>query len=70
MENLQRKEAYKNAVKDVKKHLAAGDTTHAKTLMPTLYKAIDKAVKTGTIHANKAARLKSRLAKKLATTAS
>lgn len=37
----------------------------AEAMLPTLYKAIDKAVKVGTLKKNTAARMKSRAAKSL-----
>ena len=67
--NLKKKEAYKTTAKEIKKLSAQGNAQQAKTLLPRLYKALDKAAKTRAIHPNKAARLKSRLAKKLATAA-
>ena len=62
-QNLKRKEAYKNAVRDFTKLLVAGKTKDAEKLLPQLYKALDKAAKTGVIKKNKASRLKSRLAR-------
>ena len=66
--NLIKKEAYKKTVKEITKLAAAGNRDQAKTLIPNLYKALDKAAKTRAIHSNKAARLKSRLAKIAART--
>lgn len=63
--NLKRKEAYKKTAGEIKKLLAAGNKEKVKSLIPNLYKALDKAAKTHAIHTNKAARLKSRVAKKL-----
>lgn len=63
--NLTRTNAYKSAVKQLKK-LAATSKEGAAKLLPTAYKAIDKAAKTGVIKKNKAARLKSGVAKFLA----
>lgn len=63
--NLQKKEAYKKAVKEIKKALVAKDIEKAKTLISKAYKALDKAAKVGVIKKNKASRLKSRLAKRL-----
>lgn len=54
--NTRRKEGVKTATKAVTKSLSAGDLSAA-------YKALDKAVKTGVLKKNTAARRKSRLAK-------
>jgi small subunit ribosomal protein S20 len=64
--NLKRKEAYKNAAKNLKKLTAAGKVDDARKLLPQLYKVLDKAAKTRVIHQNKAGRLKSRLTKLIA----
>lgn len=50
-------------VKKVKKLVALKEFDKAKDLIPLAYKAIDKAAKKHIFHDNKAARLKSRLAK-------
>lgn len=42
--------------------VASGDEAAAKAMLDAEYQALDKAVKYGTIHKNKAARKKSRLA--------
>ena len=63
--NLKHSEAYKSAIKQFKK-LAAIGKKEAQKLLPKAYKAIDKAAKTGVIKKNKAARLKSGVAKLLA----
>lgn len=59
--NLMRKEAYKNALKQIKKLVAANKIGEAEKLVPEAYKALDKAAKTGVIKPNAAARRKSRL---------
>lgn len=59
--NVRRKVALKAEVKEVKKLVAAKDVKGAEKHLPTAYKAIDKAVKTGLIKKNAAARKKSRL---------
>lgn len=61
--NLQKKEAYKRAVKDIKKLALAGKKKDAEKLLPALYRTLDKAAKTNTIKKNKASRLKSRITK-------
>jgi small subunit ribosomal protein S20 len=62
--NLKRANDYKWAVKDLKK--VATDKKEAPKLLAKAYKAIDKAAKTGVIKKNKAARLKSGVAKLIA----
>lgn len=61
--NLVKKEAFKDAVKKIKKLLQTNKTEEAKKLIPEAYKTIDKAAKTGVIKKNTAARKKSRLMK-------
>jgi len=63
-ENLLQRAAFKRAVKDTKKAVDAGATNVAE-LFSKAQSVLDKAAKNNTIHPNKAARLKSRLAKKL-----
>ena len=65
-ENLIHKESFRQAVKAVKKAVLAGSDEVVK-LFSTAQSSLDKAAKSKTIHPNKAARLKSRLAKKVAT---
>lgn len=57
--NLEHSNAYKSAVKELKKLASAGQTKETQNLLAKAYKAIDKAAKTGVIKKNKAARLKS-----------
>jgi len=59
--NIRRKAAMKDITKEVDKAVLAGDTKKAEELLPTAYKAIDKAEKRGVIKENTAARKKSRL---------
>lgn len=59
--NLRRKDAMNSVVKMIRKHVSAGNTKEAETLLPNAYKAIDKAAKRGVIKQNTAARKKSRL---------
>lgn len=63
--NLARRGALKKTVKQVKKAVEAGDKNAAQALVPELMKVADKAAKHNVIHANKAARLKSRLVKRI-----
>jgi small subunit ribosomal protein S20 len=57
--NQARRKNYKDAVKTVRAELDASKVSAA-------FKAVDKASKAGTIHKNKANRLKSRMAKAVA----
>lgn len=61
--NLRRKNNYKTALKDLTKLVSAGNKKDAEKLIPKVYKAIDKAAKTNVMAKNKAARLKSGVAK-------
>lgn len=61
--NLKRKEAFRDATKEIKKLVAGGKQTEAAALLPGAYKAIDKAAKTKVIEKNTASRKKSGLAK-------
>lgn len=63
-ENLLSKDSFKKAVKGVKKAAEAGSKELGE-LFSKAQSALDTAAKNNTIHRNKAARLKSRLAKKL-----
>ena len=60
--NLRRKETLHEATKSFLKAIAAKDVAGAEKLLPTAYKAIDKAMKRGIIKGNTATRKKSRLA--------
>lgn len=63
VKNLKRKDAYKHAVKEIRKFVSAGKKEEAQKFLPQLYKTLDKAAKTNVIKKNKASRLKSRLTK-------
>ena len=63
--NLRRRNALSDATKAFTKALAAKDMKSVQKLLPTAYKAIDKAMKRGVISKNTAARKKSRLARAL-----
>jgi len=54
---------YKDAVKAVRKAVVGKKKDEAAKLLPLAFKQLDKAAKKHVIHKNKAARLKSRLAK-------
>jgi len=60
-QNSLKKEAYKHAIKDVKKMIASGRSEDARMILPKLYKTIDKAVKTNVLKKNTAARMKSKM---------
>lgn len=64
--NVRRTRAMKDAVKEVVKAASAGKTEEAAKLLPTAYKAIDKAAKRGVIKDNNAARKKSQLSRVIA----
>jgi len=59
--NVRRNNAMRDVIKDIKKAISTGETDKAKTLLPSAYKAIDKAAKRGVIKDNTADRKKSRL---------
>jgi len=63
--NIRRKSAMKDVTKNIDKAVTAGDTEKAASLLPSAYKAIDKAAKRGIIKPNTAARKKSRLTNRL-----
>lgn len=67
--NVARKDKFQNAVKSVKKFVALGKKKEAQAALRLAQKALDKAVKGGTLDKNTASRKKSRLSnlvKKLA----
>lgn len=63
--NARRKKTMKDTVKDMNKLVLGKNVKEATAMLPTLYKAIDKAGKGGTIHRNTAARMKSRAVRAL-----
>lgn len=64
--NLVRKDVLKNALKDVKKHVLAGNKKEAEKALSKAYKELDKSAKTHLIEKGNASRKKSRLAKQIA----
>lgn len=62
-QNLVKREAFKNVLKEIKKLVEAKKIKEAEALIPKAYKALDKAAKTGVIKKNAASRKKSRLVK-------
>ena len=63
--NITRKSNLKKVIKQYKKLIAAKKIEEAREQLPSVYKQLDKSVKTNLIMANKAARLKSQLSKLL-----
>ena len=61
--NLRRKDAIADAVKKIKRLIKEKKIKEAQAFLPTVYKALDKAVKTKYLKKNTAAHKKSRLAK-------
>lgn len=59
--------AYKEAIKDTVNAASNGDPKETLDASKTAYKKIDKAAKIGVLHQGTAARLKSRLMKKVST---
>ena len=47
-------------VKELERHLAAGEKEQARELLPKLMQAADRAAAKGPLHKNKAARIKSK----------
>ncbi len=67
--NIALKEKMKTLIKKFNKSIAAKKTDEAKSLLPKIAQAVDKAAKNHVIEANKASRVKSRLSKSLNKTA-
>jgi len=63
--NLRKKRKIKDLTKEIKNLITKKKIKEARTLLPKLYKALDKAVKTGVRKENKAARKKASIAKEL-----
>ena len=63
--NLRRTDAMKEGMKSLRKLSDAGKAAEAEKALASVYKAIDKAAKNGTIKKNTAARMKSRIMKNL-----
>ena len=68
--NLEKKTAIKVIVKKVKKLVSEKKVEEARKLLPEVQKTIDKAVKTGVLKKNNAARKKSRIVAMIKRTAS
>lgn len=65
LQNLAFKRKFKSAIKEFRKEVNAKSLQKAKGLLPTVYKAVDKAAKKGVIKKNTASRYKSRLSQLL-----
>ena len=63
--NIRKKDAVKDLVKKIKALLVQKKNEEAKKLLPAIYKALDKAAKTGVIKKSNASRRKSRITKAL-----
>ena len=63
--NQTRRRALRRAVKRFRKAEMAGDKAEAEAAIPEVVKAADKAAQRNVIHPNKAARIKSRLMRRL-----
>jgi len=59
--NMRRSRTLNEVVKNMRKHITAGETKEAEAMLPEAQKAIDKAAKRGIIKGNTADRKKSRL---------
>lgn len=64
--NARRKKTMKDVVRDVNKLIQAKKGSDAQKALPEVYQAIDKAAKGNVITKNTAARMKSRIVKRLA----
>lgn len=62
LRNVRRKKTIRELSKKLKVHLGAGQLDQAQALLPEFMKAVDKAAQRRTLHPNKAARMKSRMA--------
>jgi len=63
--NVKKSKGMKNLFKEVKSLISQKKISEAKKLLPSVYKILDKAAKTGLIKKNAAARKKSRITKLL-----
>ena len=59
--NLRRKNTIEKGLKEFRRLVTAKNVAEATKLVPAIYQALDKAVKTGLIKANNASRTKSRV---------
>jgi len=63
--NLSRLSKIRNAIREYKNFLKNNKYEEAKKALSEVFKQVDKAAKTNLYHKNKAARIKSRMSKKL-----
>jgi small subunit ribosomal protein S20 len=63
--NARRKKTLRDTIKETSRAVLSGKAMDAAKAFPTLQQAIDKAAKTGVITKNAAARMKSRMAKRV-----
>ena len=61
--NLRKQAVFKDLARDIKNLAGEKKKQDAQKLLPSLYKALDKAAKTGVIKKNAASRKKSRMTK-------
>ena len=66
--NVRRKVTLHDTIQTYKKHIATNTLKEAEALLPTVYKALDKAAKRGVITKNTADRKKSRFVAQLRRT--
>lgn len=59
--NVRRKDAVSEVIKNIRKLVSEKKVSEAKAMLPSAYKAIDKAAKIGYIKKNNASRKKSRI---------
>jgi small subunit ribosomal protein S20 len=69
MENRRRRTFVRTAIRRFERLLQAGDRDGASQALRNVYRALDRAAQKGTIHRNRAARKKARLARRLAASA-
>lgn len=63
--NRSRRSRMRTEIKKFRSLVEQGQIEEARTLLPSVFSVIDKTVQKGVVHANTAARYKSRLAKQL-----
>lgn len=63
--NLRHKKAVKDSIKGIEKLVGGKKTKEATAMLPTLFKAIDKATKAGVLKKNTAGRMKARAVKQV-----
>lgn len=66
LENRRRKTFVRTSVRRFERLVASGDRPAAQEALKVVYRALDRAAQKGAMHRNRAARKKSRLAKRLA----